>query len=211
MVRGVWPVAVIVLAVGLGGCGGTAQTGAEPTQSPLATAPATPSSDGTTSSDAVAWAGGVCSAADGLEQSLDALGASLEVDLGSDQQLVDQLGPQVEAQAEDVRAAVETLTSALTAVPEPADPDVVAAAEELQAERQSLQDSVAALQEAAATLGAASDTASLVQGVAAAVAQLAVVRLDAATFADGLQSAAEQGATAVRAAFVDAPECDSRV
>jgi phage-related minor tail protein len=179
--------------------------------SPLATAQPTQSPDGTTSTDAVAWAGGVCSAADGVEQSLDALGESLEVDLGSDEQVVDQLGPQVEAQADDVRGAVESLTSALSAVPESADPDVAAAADELQADRQSLEDSVTALREAASTLSEASDAASLARGVATVGAQFAVVRLDAETFADSLRSTAEQGTTAVKAAFVDAPECDDRV
>jgi hypothetical protein len=187
MARSVWPIVVIAVAVGLSGCGGAEETGA------------------------VAWAGGVCSAADGVEQSLDALGESLEVDLGSDEQVVDQLGPQVEAQADDVRDAVESLTSALSAVPESADPDVAAAADELQADRQSLEDSVTALREAASTLSEASDVASLARGVATVGAQFAVVRLDAETFADSLRSTVEQGTTAVRAAFADAPECDSRL
>jgi len=190
----------MIIAAGLSGCGGSAGTGSE----------STPSLEGSTS-DAASWAGGVCSAADGLEQSLDALGASLEVDLGSDQAVVEQIGSQVQQQADNVRDEVEALTSALTDVPEDADPELAAAAEDLQADRQSLEESVAGLRDAASGLAEATDAASLARGVAAVAAQLAVVQRDAATFADAIETTAEEGATAVRAAFVDAPECDNRV
>lgn len=200
---------LVALAVAISACGGTDETGDAPTQA--ATPTPTETGDASTSADAVAWAGGVCSATDALEQSLDALGTSLEVDLGSDEKVVDQLGPQVQAQADAVRADAAALTSALTALPDPADPDLEAAAQELQSDQQSLEESAAGLRDAASGLSEATDAASLAQGVAAVAAQFTIVQLDARTFADTIQTTAEQGAAAARAAFVEAPECDNRV
>jgi hypothetical protein len=196
-----------LLLGGLTACGGT------DTNEPEATAEstATSSPDSVSSGDATAWAGAVCSAADDVESSLDALGTSLQVDLGSGTNLADQVVPQIESQVSVVGDSVSQLATAVAAVPADADPELSEAAADLDADRQALQASVDDLRAAADEVTAASGGAAVVEGVRGVAAQLALVRLDAVTFADSLRTTAEQGSTAVRAAFVDAPECDRRL
>jgi hypothetical protein len=208
MARPAWTALALALAATMSGCGTSEDTVADATVSPEAAV--TPDAAAPGATDAVAWADGVCTAADDLESSLDSLGSSLEVDLGSAPQVRAQIAEQVQGQVDVVRDDVRALASAVAAVPEESDPDVVAAAEDLEADRQALEGSVGALRDAAEQLTDATDAASTVEGVGAVVAQFTVVRLDAATFADSLESAADQGATSVRAAFVDAAGCNGR-
>jgi hypothetical protein len=201
-----WLVLGLALLGGVTACGDST----DPQTAPTTSAELTSTAQASSAADATAWAGGVCAAADDLETSLDDLGSSLQVDLGSGQDLSDQIGAQVQEQVDAVADAAGELAAAVVSIPSEADPDVAATAEQLEADREAVQASVDALRAAAGELVDAQDAAALVDGVAGIAAQLALVRLDAATFADSLRTAADQGSSAVRAAFLDAPACDGR-
>lgn len=204
----------LVVLLGLTACGGsTADDDAAPTgpSGATASADATGSTDAMSSTDATAWAGAVCVAADDVEASLDALGTSVQVDIGSGTNLADQVVPQIESQVGDVGDSVSQLAATVASVPQGTDPELSAAADDLDVDRQALEGSLDGLRAAAGSLSEASGGAAVVDGVRAVATQLALVRLDAVTFADSLRTTAQQGSTAVRTAFAEAPSCEGRV
>jgi hypothetical protein len=171
------------------------------TQTPATTA----EGDGTASG--ADWADGVCAATLDLQASVDELGQSIQVDVGSGQAALDQLKEQVGAQAQSVAADAEALGDALRAVPEEADPDLAAAAADLQADREALADSVDDLRAAVSDLTAAADASSVVQALPAVAEQLVATRLQAAAVQGSLQELSTTGSQVVRASIADADAC----
>lgn len=186
----------VVLAVS--GCSGTSETTEDTADESASTAGLTD------------WADGVCSAADAVEASLDDIGSSLEVDLGSSDAVRDQLGEQVRTQAEAARDDVRDLAAAISSVPTGSDAEVEAAVAQLQEDQQTLQESIDELRVTASGLADAENVGALASEIGAVGAGLAQTRTDAAAFAAGLRALAETGSESIRAAIAEAPACSAR-
>jgi hypothetical protein len=156
----------------------------------------------------VAWAQGVCTSATDLKTSVEALGTSLSVDIGSGtsvlDQLKDQLGPQVDA----VKTDVADLSSAIGAVPAGSDPSVQAAADQLAAARAALESSAAGIQTAAAGFQSASGLADRLTALKDVVSAAGAAKDDVAGLATALQGVAQSGSDAAKDAFAQAPACE---
>lgn len=183
---------VLVGAFGLWACGGGSD---EPTET------------GAAASSATDWADGICMAMADVESSVDDLGTSLEIDLGSAGEVLGQVKDQVAAQADAVAADVKVLADAVTSLPVDPDPEVASAAADLQESQTALSSSVDALRAATAEVTAAETGAQLVAAVPGVTQQLALVRADATGFRASVQELATAGSETARAAFADADSC----
>jgi hypothetical protein len=198
------PVVAVLLALVLasaGGCGGGSE------EQPAATSAPATAAEGDGTASGADWADGVCAATLDLQASVDELGQSIQVDVGSGQAALDQLKEQVAAQAAAVTADAEALGDALRAVPEQADPDVAAAAADLQADREALGESVDNLGAAVTDLAAAADASSAIQALPAVAEQLVATRLQATAVQGSLQELSTTGSEAARASIADADAC----
>jgi hypothetical protein len=169
--------------------------------------PTDPSAAPDGNAEATQWVGDICAAANDLERSLNDLGTSIRVDIGTTTDLSEKVVPPIESKVAEVAGSVSELADAIDAVPVGADPELSAAADDLEANRRALEGSVDGLRQAAGDLKGALSGPELVQGAAAVATEFAVVRLDAVSFADSLRATAKQGSDTVRAAFGDAPSC----
>jgi prephenate dehydratase len=194
---------VAVLTLLAAGCGG-ADSGAD------ATSAAEPTAATESASDAVAWAGGVCEAADALRTSIDDVGSSLEVDITGEGDALEQVRDQLAEQVQVVGQDVTELTSALAAVPTTAeDEDVVAARDDLQQSRDDLQAAVDELSASVEVVQDAAGAGELAGALAQATTAFVATRAALTAFADDVQAVSQAGGDAARAAFEQAPSCVS--
>ncbi len=205
MTTGIRLLVIAALAsVAIAGCSSSSEdttAGGAASASSTASAPASAAAGSSTE-----WADGICSSASQLRTSLDALGSSLKVDLGSGDALA-QLKDQVGAQMQVIAADLAQLSDAVTAVPEDASPEVQAAADQIRTDRDAVGEAVDGLQASAAQIGSAQDLRSGASAVTATAAQLATTTSAAATLFGDLGDLASSGSDAVRSAFAEAPSC----
>jgi len=196
--------AVLAGIAALTGCSGGSTTANSTSTAGAGTSSASPD-------PAVAWAGGVCSAADTLDASVKAIGGSLKIDLHSSSGAGDQVRTQLKTQIDAAETAAAGLATALTTVPAAASPDVTAAASQLKTSRDALGTSVDNLKSSISGLESASDAQALAMGLAAVGGQFAVTKAAATTFATHLKATSTAGSSAVKDAFGQAPPCQSRL
>jgi hypothetical protein len=197
------PVLLSLVLAAVGGCGGADDDLSATTGTPATTSQET--SEGT--ADGADWADGICAATLDVQVSIDELGTSIQVDVGSGTAALEQVKQQVAVRAEALAADVEALADAVRALPDPPDPDLTAAAQDLEDDRQALSAAVGDLRAAVSDATAAEDAASFLQAVPAVAEQLAVTRLQATALRGGLQELATVGSETVRASIAEADAC----
>jgi hypothetical protein len=195
--------ALAVLGLVAAGCGGS-DSEAD------ATSAAEPTAATESVSDAVAWADGVCEAADALRTSIDDVGSSLEVDITGEGDALEQVRDQLADQVQVVGQDATDLASALADVPAAAeDEDLVAARDDLQQSRDDLQAAVDELSTAVEVVADAAGAGELAGSLAQATTAFVATQTALTAFADDVQAVSEAGGDAARAAFEQAPSCVS--
>jgi hypothetical protein len=160
-----------------------------------------------TASAAVAWAGEVCSASTGLQESVRSLGA-VQVDPSSSSTSLDQARTQVRDGIAGVQEAGATLRAALAGEPGGADPELAAAQEQLQTASERATGSAEQLAQAAAGVSGAETPAQMTTALVTLRAALAGTANDLTAFLASLKSTVDGGGQALRDAFGSAPACD---
>lgn len=198
---------LVLVAVAVSALLGTA-CGGEDAATPTQTSPAVSQGAGDATTDGTAWAGGVCTAADELQGSVDALGSSLQVDITGEGDALTQLREQLTGQAQAVREDASALAAAVADLPAGAsDPDLLAARDDLEQSRDDLQGAVDDLSASIDALATATGAAELATGVAQVTTDFVAARAALTAFAASVQQVAEAGDEAVREAFDQAPAC----
>ena len=156
----------------------------------------------------VAWAQDVCSSATELKGSVEALGTSLSVDVGSGTSVLDQLKEQLGPQVDAVKADVGDLSTAIGAVPTGSDPGVQAAAAELASAKAALESSASAVQTAAQGFQSANGVVDRVAALGDVVTAAGTAKDDVASLATALKGVASSGSDSAKEAFAQAPACE---
>jgi hypothetical protein len=193
------PLILIVLAIA-SACAGPDES---PTsaQSPTAQSPTvTPSAPGAD------WAESVCSAANDVRSSLDAIGSNLTIDRSADAGALEQVKTTLNTQVAAARTSVTELRTAIEAVP--ADKE---GAEELKSSlsnaRGSLQEDVQAVSASVADAQAATTAQDFVKATAQTLQELETAKSSAEAFVPTAKQAATKAGGDLKAAFDAAPSC----
>ena len=193
-------VAAALLSAGLAtGCAGS---DSEPASETASAAPSSPSGPG------VAWAGEVCSASTGLQESLRAVGSALApLDPSASASSLDQARAQIRERVTTVQQSAAELSTALSTAPVGAGPELAAAQQNLQMASQRAEQAVDQLSAAGGQLADSQTAAQLARNLVTLKAALTGAGADIATYVDTLRSTIASSGQAVRDTFSAAPPC----
>jgi hypothetical protein len=188
--------AAVAIAVTACGTGGDGSSSATTTSTPTTTSTGTAgTATGTASTEAVAWAGSVCTEVTGLGTSLQSVAADA-VKGGDVQGALNQA-------TTELKASADQLVASLSAPPQGTEGEVGpirSSATELRTSLDALQQSVTAVGQASNPVG----TVTALKDVAGAAAK----SLEAAsTTSSAISTVAKDSGSQLRAAFESAPEC----
>jgi len=161
----------------------------------------------TPSDDLVTWAGGVCTGVDGLRVTLQELVAVVPVDQATDQAVPDQVGTEVEQRVAAVREDVESLGTAVRALPPEADPDLAAVKDDLATVSTQLETQVGTLSTAAEAVAAATTPEAVEAALPALRSSVLSVGTAIAAYASEVSRLLGSADPSVRGAFSAAPSC----
>jgi hypothetical protein len=194
-------IVTLVSAAYLAGCG---EAEGPSSSAPPASAAASAAAPADAS---VAWAEGVCTASTGLRESVRQLSASVPTDPSNSSTTLDQVRAEVGTRMEAVRQSAASVQTALAAPPAGADPDLIAAQQQLQTASQRVQQSVEQTGVAAGQVTASQTTAETTKALISLTAGLAGTTTDVTAYLDALRGSVNSRTEAVRAAFGAAPSC----
>lgn len=194
-------IVTLISAVSLAGCGDPDTSTATPPPPPASAPAAAPASA------SVAWAQGVCVASTGLRESVRQLSAAVPTDPSSSSTTADQVRAEVGTRVDAVQQSAASVQTALTALPAGADPELVAAQQQLQTASQRAQQAVEQLGPAADKVTAATTAAQTTAAVVSLAATLAGTVRDVGAYLDALRGSLNSRSEAVRSAFGAAPAC----
>ena len=205
--RAVTVAAAAFAALLLAGCAGSdsgSGPGSTGASSPSGSAP----SAGSPSGVAVTWAGNVCSASTGLQESLSALTASLpSADQSSSTTSRDQARAEVRKRVIAVQQQVTSLTTTLANPPVGGAPELTALQENLRTAAQRAQQAVDQVSTAASQVADSQKPAALAGALATLAGALRGAASDVAAYLNTLRSAVTNGGQAVKDTFSAAPQC----
>jgi hypothetical protein len=206
--RAVTVAAAAFAALLLAGCAGSDSGSGS---GPGSTGPSSPSgstSAGSPSGVAVTWAGNVCSASTGLQESLSALTASLpSADQSSSTTSRDQARAEVRKRVIAVQQQVTSLTTTLANPPVGGAPELTALQESLKTAAQRAQQGVDQVSTAASQVADSQKPAETARALATLAGALRGAASDVAAYLNTLRSAVTNGSQAVKDTFSAAPQC----
>jgi hypothetical protein len=191
-------------AVLLVGCSGSDGEALGPT--PTVTAASTPTAS-ETSTAAVSWADGVCSASSALQKSVQDVGDALQINLSGSKSARDQARAQVADKVAAVKQAATALGTALTTTPTGATPELTAAQQELKAASDQAQTAVDQLDAAAGQITDASTPKQLATALSTLKTALTKAGNDLSGYLTALGGDVTAGQGPIRDAFSTAPAC----
>jgi hypothetical protein len=194
--------ALMILAVATA-CGGADES---PTNTPSPTATSSPSPTATPSAIGAQWAESVCTAANEVRSSLDAIGSDLTIDVSADASALDQVKTKLRTQASAARTSVTELRTAIETIP--ADADGAAELKSSLADaRGDLEEKVQTVSEGVAETTAATSVRDFVPAAAQTVEAVREAKLSAEAFLTTAKQAASSAGGELKASFDSARSC----
>ena len=184
-------------------CGGANESA---TSTPSPTATSSPSPTATPSAIGAQWAESVCTAANDVRTSLDAIGSDLTIDVSADASALDQVKTKLRTQAAAARTSVTELRTAIETVPA----DAEGAAElksSLGNARSDLEEKVQTVSEGVAETTAATSVRDFVPAAAQTVDAVREAKLSAEGFLTTAKQAATEAGGDLKASFESARSC----
>jgi hypothetical protein len=194
--------ALMILAI-VTACGGANESA---TSTPSPTATSSPSPTATASGVGAQWAESVCTAANDVRSSLDAIGSDLTVDVSADASALDQVKAKLRTQAAEARTSVTDLRTAIGTIPA----DAEGAAElksSLGNARSDLEEKVQTVSEGVAETTAATSVRDFVPAAAQTVEAVREAKLSAEAFLTTAKQAASTSGGELKASFDSARSC----
>jgi hypothetical protein len=205
-------VTAVLAATLLAGCGGDDESPPAATASPAGPTTTAGATAGATASQAVmVWAGGVCTEATDFRGAVNDLSVSIPFERSEADTVREQVRSGVQAKADAVRDAAASLGAAVRALPDDADPAVVAEQEDLAAAASQAQLTVDAVRAAVAQVADAATPQVAAAALPALRAAASAARSAVDTYAVELQDARDSADAAVRQAFGTTAECQEAV
>jgi uncharacterized phage infection (PIP) family protein YhgE len=176
------------------------------TSTPSPTATSSPSPTATPSAIGAQWAESVCTAANDVRTSLDAIGSDLTIDVSADASALDQVKTKLRTQAAAARTSVTELRTAIETIPA----DAEGAAElksSLGEARSDLEEKVQTVSEGVAETTAATNVRDFVPAAAQTVEAVREAKLSAEAFLTTAKQAASTAGGELKASFDSARSC----
>ena len=184
-------------------CGGANESA---TSTPSPTATSSPSPTATPSAIGAQWAESVCTAANDVRTSLDAIGSDLMIDVSADASALDQIKTKLRTQADEARTSVTELRTAIETIP--ADAEGAAELKSSLAEaRSDLEEKVQTVSEGVAETTAATSVRDFVPAAAQTVDAVREAKLSAEGFLTTAKQAATEAGGDLKASFESARSC----